>query len=137
MTSSDLALWIYRGLPVHDQYANIWYCIDWNHTKIPHRNRLGMILGMTSRRTANHQPKRGLNKVTHLAGFSGARDPLPQFVQRRHNLGIPRNRTDTSFSGLWISEGRWCPGSESNRYALLRARDFKSRASASFATRAD
>src|SRR5215469_7425755 len=30
----------------------------------------------------------------------------------------------------------WCPGPESNRYVLLGTRDFKSRASASFATRA-
>src|SRR5437868_1230080 len=30
----------------------------------------------------------------------------------------------------------WCPGPESNRYAPFGARDFKSRASASFATRA-
>jgi len=30
----------------------------------------------------------------------------------------------------------WCPGPELNRYVLLRTRDFKSRASASFATRA-
>jgi hypothetical protein len=31
---------------------------------------------------------------------------------------------------------KWCPGSESNRYVPLGTRDFKSRASASFATRA-
>jgi hypothetical protein len=31
---------------------------------------------------------------------------------------------------------KWCPGSESNRYDSLESRDFKSRASASFATRA-
>jgi hypothetical protein len=30
----------------------------------------------------------------------------------------------------------WCPGTESNRHAPFGARDFKSRASASFATRA-
>jgi hypothetical protein len=30
----------------------------------------------------------------------------------------------------------WCPGPELNRHAPFRARDFKSRASASFATRA-
>src|SRR5205807_2617148 len=32
--------------------------------------------------------------------------------------------------------GGWCPGTESNRHAPFEARDFKSRASASFATRA-
>ena len=31
---------------------------------------------------------------------------------------------------------KWCPGTESNRHAPFGARDFKSRASASFATRA-
>ena len=31
---------------------------------------------------------------------------------------------------------RWCPGPESNRYVSFETRDFKSRASASFATRA-
>jgi hypothetical protein len=31
----------------------------------------------------------------------------------------------------------WCPGTESNRHAPFGARDFKSRASASFATRAE
>ena len=31
---------------------------------------------------------------------------------------------------------RWCPGSELNRYVPFGTRDFKSRASASFATRA-
>ena len=31
---------------------------------------------------------------------------------------------------------RWCPETESNRHVLLRTRDFKSRASASFAIRA-
>ncbi len=30
----------------------------------------------------------------------------------------------------------WCPGPESNRYVSFETRDFKSRASASFATRA-
>ena len=30
----------------------------------------------------------------------------------------------------------WCPETESNRHVLLRTRDFKSRASASFAIRA-
>jgi hypothetical protein len=30
----------------------------------------------------------------------------------------------------------WCPGPESNRYGAFAPRDFKSRASASFATRA-
>ncbi len=33
----------------------------------------------------------------------------------------------------WVG---WCPGSELNRYVPFRTRDFKSRASASFATRA-
>lgn len=32
---------------------------------------------------------------------------------------------------------KWCPETESNRHVLLRTRDFKSRASASFAIRAD
>ena len=38
----------------------------------------------------------------------------------------------------WLpgEEVEWCPGPELNRYVLLRTRDFKSRASASFATRA-
>ena len=31
---------------------------------------------------------------------------------------------------------KWCPGPESNRYVSFETRDFKSRASASFATRA-
>jgi hypothetical protein len=31
---------------------------------------------------------------------------------------------------------RWCPETESNRHVLLGTRDFKSRASASFAIRA-
>jgi hypothetical protein len=31
----------------------------------------------------------------------------------------------------------WCPGPELNRYVSFETRDFKSRASASFATRAD
>jgi hypothetical protein len=37
-----------------------------------------------------------------------------------------------------IMEGAvsWCPGPESNRYVSFETRDFKSRASASFATRA-
>ena len=30
----------------------------------------------------------------------------------------------------------WCPGTESNRHDSFESRDFKSRASASFATRA-
>jgi len=32
--------------------------------------------------------------------------------------------------------GSWCPGPELNRYVSFETRDFKSRASASFATRA-
>src|SRR6266567_3165331 len=35
-----------------------------------------------------------------------------------------------------ISKLTWCPGPESNRYVPFGTRDFKSRASASFATRA-
>ena len=33
-------------------------------------------------------------------------------------------------------DAEWCPGPELNRYVPFRTRDFKSRASASFATRA-
>ncbi len=35
-----------------------------------------------------------------------------------------------------ILETKWCPGPELNRYVSFETRDFKSRASASFATRA-
>lgn len=38
--------------------------------------------------------------------------------------------------GLEATRIVWCPGSESNRYDSFESRDFKSRASASFATRA-
>jgi hypothetical protein len=34
------------------------------------------------------------------------------------------------------SQQKWCPGPELNRYVSFETRDFKSRASASFATRA-
>ena len=36
----------------------------------------------------------------------------------------------------FVRSEQWCPGPELNRYVLLGTRDFKSRASASFATRA-
>jgi hypothetical protein len=35
---------------------------------------------------------------------------------------------------IWASQ--WCPGPELNRYVSFETRDFKSRASANFATRA-
>ena len=37
---------------------------------------------------------------------------------------------------LFVEQDRWCPGRESNPHVPLRTRDFKSRASANFATRA-
>jgi hypothetical protein len=48
------------------------------------------------------------------------------------------NYIDPDNSALCRSRApkRWCPGPESNRYVPFGTRDFKSRASASFATRA-
>ena len=45
----------------------------------------------------------------------------------------PRSQMPGEVEG---SHGEWCPGPESNRYVSFETRDFKSRASASFATRA-
>src|SRR5204863_8878897 len=49
-------------------------------------------------------------------------------------VAMPRLRQPTNRIEDAILE--WCPGTESNRHAPFGARDFKSRASASFATRA-
>ena len=38
--------------------------------------------------------------------------------------------------GDWNGQSQWCPGPELNRYVSFETRDFKSRASANFATRA-
>jgi hypothetical protein len=57
------------------------------------------------------------------------------------NLGVLRRRSlrqkpewAKTKTAMW--SGRWCPGRESNPHGPLGPRDFKSRASANFATRA-
>src|SRR3954447_17552574 len=51
-------------------------------------------------------------------------------------LLVPEPRTSRLSRTVPCSERRWCPGTESNRHVPCGTRDFKSRASASFATRA-
>jgi hypothetical protein len=50
-------------------------------------------------------------------------------------LNQRKSRTPKLLEIMRVLE-HWCPGTESNRHAPFGARDFKSRASASFATRA-
>src|SRR5205814_7925939 len=63
-------------------------------------------------------------------------------VERRQQPVPARRPRSRQFGGthrlkdLPNEEITWCPGSESNRYVPFGTRDFKSRASASFATRA-
>src|SRR6266852_2153960 len=65
-------------------------------------------------------------------GFTDRRNPREAGWHRsRKPARRASHRSDQPYRSSY-----WCPETESNRHVLLRTRDFKSRASASFAIRA-
>jgi hypothetical protein len=68
--------------------------------------------------------------------FAG--DDIDEALQRFHKRGAKGWEQDTikGYTEIFPLPTKWCPGPESNRYVPFGTRDFKSRASASFATRA-
>ena len=77
-------------------------------------------------------------EIHHERGAAAQKIPMAEFGQNCTKSGKSHDCTSTFAPAElaateWVG---WCPGSELNRYVPFGTRDFKSRASASFATRA-
>src|SRR5581483_275632 len=96
-----------------------------------------LYFGIVCRFWRHNRITRHMRLLIHSARDQGRKSPETNSSSRsRCDSFSLEGRAGSLNGGGTVHKSYWCPGPELNRYVPFGTRDFKSRASASFATRA-